>query len=185
MYRESYSLREKVDCLKASAYNKAMAIGKKPTGGKKAKRAKKVKEDTGVERPLIFKETCQEYAYVEKMLGDCRVAIRCADDKNRLGHIRGTMTKRRKVFINPGDVVLCGLREYEDAKADIMYLYNKKEVKRLISMAEIPVTFLDAEPERADEDLGFEIVEDYGDSETEEAKAPSGVQELDSFVDAL
>lgn len=147
-------------------------------GGKKAKKGKKIRTDLGIERPLLFKEPGQEYAHVDKMLGDCRVAITCADGKERLGHIRGTMTHRRKVFINPGDVVLCGLRDYEDAKADIMYLYTKKEVKKLIDLIEIPPSFLDADAEETEHDLGFDIGE-----ESEESDTPRVNRDLD--IDAL
>jgi translation initiation factor 1A len=43
---------------------------------------------------LVFKEDGQEYATVEKMLGNGMVAVNCADGNKRIGHIRGAMRKK-------------------------------------------------------------------------------------------
>merc|ERR1712141_321646 len=40
----------------------------------------------------------------------------CFDGVKRLCHIRGKL--RKKVWINQSDIVLIGLRDYQDAKAD-------------------------------------------------------------------
>ena len=40
---------------------------------------------------------------------------RLFDGVTRLGHIRGKM--RKKVWVSAGDIVLVGLREYQDDKA--------------------------------------------------------------------
>merc|ERR1719376_502339 len=40
----------------------------------------------------------------------------CFDGVKRLCHIRGKL--RKKVWINKSDIVLLGLRDYQDAKAD-------------------------------------------------------------------
>jgi translation initiation factor 1A len=45
-------------------------------------------------RELVFKEDGQEYANVEKMLGNGQVAVTCADGEKRLAHIRGAMRKK-------------------------------------------------------------------------------------------
>jgi len=131
-------------------------------GGKKAKKAKKI-VNSDVERKIIFKEPGQEYAKVTKMLGDCRVTLDCVDGKTRLGHIRGSMTGRKKVYINPGDTVLISHREYQDAKADIIHLYTKKEVKQLCSFGEVPADYEGGEEEVVEE-LGFDF-DDDGDNE--------------------
>ena len=46
------------------------------------------------------------------MLGDGRVALSCYDGVARQGLIRGTM--RRRVWISTGDIVLIGLREFQE-----------------------------------------------------------------------
>lgn len=48
------------------------------------------------------------------MLGNGRLEAYCFDGKKRLAHIRGKMRKR--VWVNQGDIVLLGLREYQDDK---------------------------------------------------------------------
>merc|ERR1719273_2851970 len=45
----------------------------------------------------------------------------CFDGVKRLCHIRGKL--RKKVWINQSDIVLIGLRDYQDAKADVILKY--------------------------------------------------------------
>merc|ERR1712071_732657 len=52
----------------------------------------------------------------------------CFDGIKRLCHIRGEL--RKKVWINQGDIILVGLRDYQDAKAD--------EARNLKTYGEIP-----------------------------------------------
>lgn len=75
-------------------------IGK---GGKNYKKGKK-RDEGETRRELIFKEDGQEYAQVQKMLGDGRAALSCYDGVARTGLIRGTM--RRRVWINTVRVYL-------------------------------------------------------------------------------
>ena len=46
----------------------------------------------------------------------------------RLAHIRGKM--RKKVWVNAGDIVLIGLREYQDAKCDVIHKYKVRFVQK-------------------------------------------------------
>ena len=45
------------------------------------------------------------------MLGNGRCECYCFDGSTRLGHIRGKM--RKKVWVSAGDIVLCGLRDFQ------------------------------------------------------------------------
>lgn len=107
----------------------------KNSGGK-AFRKGKTGHGGAFRREILFKECGQEYALVTKMLGSGHVECKCYDDVVRLGNIRGKM--RRRVWIAVGDVVLCGLREYQDEKVDIIHKYTPDEVHNLRSMGEIP-----------------------------------------------
>jgi translation initiation factor 1A len=49
------------------------------------------------------------------MLGNGRLEAACFDGKTRLCHIRGKM--RKKVWVNQGDIVLIGLRDFEASAA--------------------------------------------------------------------
>ena len=139
-----------------------MVVNKK--GGNKAKKQKKP-SDNAVERELVFKDITQfqEYAQVTKTLGNKRFELTCFDGKTRLGHARGSL-KKKKVFVKLGDVVLVSLREFEDAKCDILDVYTQKEVKSLKSYGEIPNTVRDDLVENTvEEDIGFDF--DNGEEE--------------------
>jgi translation initiation factor 1A len=85
---------------------------------------------------LIFKEDGQEYAQVLRMLGNGRLEAYCIDGVKRLCHIRGKM--RKKVWVNTGDIVLLGLREYQDEKADVILKYMADEARSLKQYGELP-----------------------------------------------
>lgn len=106
----------------------------KGKGGKNRRRGKN--ENEADKRELIFKEDGQEYAQVAKMLGNGRLEARCFDGVVRLCHIRGKL--RKKVWINQGDIILIGLREYQDAKADVILKYNSDEARNLKTYGELP-----------------------------------------------
>nr|XP_051698239.1 eukaryotic translation initiation factor 1A, X-chromosomal-like isoform X1 [Oryctolagus cuniculus] len=77
-----------------------------------------------------------EYAQVIKMLGNGRLEAMCFDGVKRLCHIRGKL--RKKVWINTSDIILIGLREYQDNKADVILKYNADEARSLKAYGELP-----------------------------------------------
>lgn len=79
-----------------------------------------------------------EYAQVTKMLGNGRLEAMCFDGIKRLCHIRGKL--RKKVWINQGDIILIGLRDYQDAKADVILKYTADEARNLKTYGEFPET---------------------------------------------
>merc|ERR1712189_49751 len=98
----------------------------KGKGGKNRRRGKN--ENETEKRELVFKEG-QEYAQVIKMLGNGRLDALCFDGVKRLCHIRGKL--RKKVWINTGDIILLGLRDYQDTKADVILKYTADEARKL------------------------------------------------------
>nr|AGH70145.1 eukaryotic translation initiation factor 1A [Placozoa sp. H4] len=108
----------------------------KGKGGKNRRRGKN--ENESEKRELIFKEDGQEYAQVMKMLGNGRLEAFCFDGTNRLCHIRGKL--RKKVWINQGDIILLGLRDYQDSKADVILKYTADEARNLKAYGELPET---------------------------------------------
>ena len=72
------------------------------------------------------------------MLGGGRVQLGCFDGVSRQGLIRGTM--RRRVWINTGDIVLVGLREFQQEKADVIHKYTTDEARMLQSYGELPAS---------------------------------------------
>ena len=76
---------------------------------------------------LVFACSFPEYAQVTRMLGNGRLEAFCFDGVNRLCHIRGKLRKR--VWIGVGDIVLLGLREFQDQKvrsSHHMFFFHKK-----------------------------------------------------------
>ena len=45
-----------------------------------------------------------------------------------------------QVWVSAGDIVLCGLRDYQDEKADIIHKYNADEARNLKTYGELPET---------------------------------------------
>ncbi|CAF92608.1 unnamed protein product [Tetraodon nigroviridis] len=106
----------------------------KGKGGKNRRRGKN--ENESEKRELVFKEDGQEYAQVLKMLGNGRLEAMCFDGTKRLCHIRGKL--RKKVWINTSDIILVGLRDYQDNKADVILKYNLDEARSLKAYGELP-----------------------------------------------
>ncbi|EDQ85470.1 uncharacterized protein MONBRDRAFT_38832 [Monosiga brevicollis MX1] len=126
----------------------------KGKGGKNRRRGKNQNEPD--KRQLIFKEEGQEYAQVVRMLGNGRVECFCFDGETRLGHIRGKM--RKKVWINTGDIILIGLRDFQDSKCDVIAKYNADEARELKSHGELPPEAKINEGETFNEDDGDAIL---------------------------
>jgi len=106
----------------------------KGKGGKNRRRGKNENEQT--KRELDLKEEGQEYAQVMKILGNGRIRCHCFDGKERLCNIRGKL--RKKVWINTNDIILIGLRSFQDEKADVIQKYNPDEARRLKAQGHIP-----------------------------------------------
>ncbi|KAJ4960152.1 hypothetical protein NE237_020062 [Protea cynaroides] len=60
----------------------------------------------------------------------------CIDGTKRLCHIRGK--KHKKVWIAAGDIILIGLRDYQDNKADVILKYMPDEARLLKAYVELP-----------------------------------------------
>ncbi|CAI9764167.1 unnamed protein product [Fraxinus pennsylvanica] len=70
------------------------------------------------------------------MLGNCRLEAMRIDGVKRLCHIRGKMHK--KVWISAGDIILVGLRDYQDNKADVILSYSANQARLLKAYGELP-----------------------------------------------
>lgn len=133
----------------------------KGKGGKNRKRG--TNKNDPVKRELILKEEGQEYAQCTKMLGNGRIEVACFDGVKRLATIRGKM--RKKVWVNVGDIVLLGLRDFQDTKADVILKYMPDEARQLQKQGEIPESAKINEEANAEGGQGWEFDDDGGDSE--------------------
>jgi len=135
----------------------------KGKGGKNRRRGKN--ENESEKRELVFKEDGQEYAQVLKMLGNGRLDAMCFDGNKRLCHIRGKL--RKKVWINNGDIILVGLRDYQDMKADVIQKYSSDEARNLKTYGELPDTVAINENDANEDDIEFNDLDEYSGSSDE------------------
>lgn len=107
----------------------------KGRGGKNYRRGK---HSGPVKRDLLTKDADEglQYGMAVAMLGNGRVRVKCFDEVQRVGHIRGKMKK--KVWIGCGDLVMCSLREFQKQKCDIILKYSPDEIRQLKALKEVP-----------------------------------------------
>jgi translation initiation factor 1A len=76
----------------------------------------------------------EEYAYVKKLLGNCRVHLITNSGVEAIGIIRGALKKfSKRVLIETGDIVVVSKRDYQADKVDIVHKYNVDQVQCLIN----------------------------------------------------
>ena len=97
-------------------------------GGNKHKKMKNKNTDELTSKDFILKEPGQDYAKVQKLLGNCRVELLCNDSEIRLGIIRGNMRKKR--WLNNNSIVLYSIRDFEKGKVDIIHIYKQTNIYR-------------------------------------------------------
>lgn len=140
----------------------------KGKGGKARRKGKGDKNDIN-KRELLLKEEGQEYAQIMKTLGGLRFDVFCFNDDggiNRLAKVRGKF--KRRVFINRGDIVLVGLRDFQDSKCDIIHKYTAIEARRLKNEGRLP-TNLRLDMDLMDDAEGDDLV-DFDDGVTSKKK---------------
>ena len=85
------------------------------------------------------------FAYVMKVLGNCRVLVLCDNGTEAIGVIRGSMRRfNKRVLIETGDIVAVSMRDFQINKVDIVHKYNAEQCKLLIANKEISDTLIDA-----------------------------------------
>jgi translation initiation factor 1A len=85
------------------------------------------------------------YAYVIKLLGNCRVLVLCDNGNEAIGVIRGSMRRfNKRVLIEAGDIIAVSIRDYQTGKVDIVHKYNSEQCKILINNKEISDTLINA-----------------------------------------
>lgn len=103
-------------------------------------------------RKIETKGDNEDYGIVVKVLGNGRVLVKLPDLRELISHIPGRFKKKKqKRIIVVGDVVLICYRLYED-KTDIICVYEKDEVNRLIEDSEIPEDFKNISVESGQDD---------------------------------
>lgn len=95
------------------------------------------KKQVKAKREIVFSSQVEYtvYGQAKKILGDCNFMVQCFDGIERLCHIR---KKVRRDIVQLDSIVLVGLRDYQDGKADIIFVYNREEINELKKLNEIP-----------------------------------------------
>jgi translation initiation factor 1A len=87
-------------------------------------------------RDLVLKMDGTIYGKAVKLLGDCNFTIQCYDGVERLCHLRKKIKRDERIQL--GSIVLVGLRDYQDSKGDIIFVYTREDEMELRKMEEIP-----------------------------------------------
>ena len=111
-----------------------------PKDAKSRKNGSTRKPSESVKGEILLKSDVDEdvvYGQTTRILGDCNFMVMCySDGKERLCHLRKAVKKGEKVTIDT--IVLVGLRDYQDEKGDIVYVYKKEHANELRQKKEIP-----------------------------------------------
>lgn len=131
-------------------------------GGKHHKKGKKNRGiQTTAEVYVDFAGQNQVYGLVKKRAGGTRIIVECSDEKERSAIIPGKMFK--KVWINPGDVLLCDLNTGgDDSQCYISEKYTQKAISILKAKKEINFDVNINENNEEEENIKF--IEDIGNS---------------------
>ncbi len=112
---------------------------------KHKKKKKKRREETEEELLLPKEEEGQTLCVVTDLIGGNYVKVFCMDGKERMARIPGKL--RRRMWINPKDIVLLGVWEFRDDRGDVLYRYTRDEKKKLLEMGVLDPALLEYEGE--------------------------------------
>jgi translation initiation factor 1A len=112
-------------------------MAKKNQGGKKKKRGKNQQNES--KKLDILRGDDTQYAKVLERKGGSLLSVRLLSGETVMGVIRGKM--RRRVWMNINDIILVGIREFQDNKVDILHKYPEEHIRQLVEMGEIPDFF--------------------------------------------
>jgi len=103
-------------------------------------RNKKSKVDFNRNKDLnyIIDKEFEEYAFVIKLLGNCRASVISNSGVTSIGIIRGTLRKfNKRIMIENNDIIVISKRDYQDNKVDIVHKFNSDQCKSLIKNKDI------------------------------------------------
>ena len=110
----------------------------KNPGGKKYK---KLKHNMEISRPLELPDSEQEFALVNKLMGNGRATVTFIKNQKEtidaLGIISGKLRKRKQ-WVIAGNIVLISIREFEKDKVDIIHVYKEYEMNELKRKGHLP-----------------------------------------------
>lgn len=142
-------------------------------GGKKKSRGKNKKHDEERKKDVFLKEEGQEYAKVIKREGGPILSLKLYSGNSVKGTIRGSM--RRRCWITAGDIVLVGLRDFQEEKVDVIHKYSDNDARELIEKGQLTNNFVNDLSDVNDLDTLF------NDVDTNKLKLERLQKKLDSY----
>jgi translation initiation factor 1A len=108
--------------------NYRSTVRKRQTGSNKPVSSGDIPEEvTRVRTPR--KDKNEVLATVTSLLGSNRVTLQCMDGVVRMGRIPGS--KKKKMWVHEGDVVIASPWEIQDSKADVIWKYTRPQIEWL------------------------------------------------------
>ena len=81
---------------------------------------------------LVNREDSEEYALVEKALGNNQLKVKCLDGVSRLCIIRGKFTGKKKEYVGVDSWILVGIHTFESKpKCSLLEIYSSHEINQL------------------------------------------------------
>lgn len=81
---------------------------------------------------LVNREDSEEYALVEKALGNNQLKVKCLDGVSRLCIIRGKFTGKKKEYVGVDSWILVGIHTFESKpKCSLLEIYSPHEINQL------------------------------------------------------
>jgi len=108
----------------------------------------------------------QQYGYVTEKFGDGRFQVLCYDKVSRLAIVRGSIKKKTR---------LLSMREFEDAKCDIVYVYTEDDTDKLIKNGAVEESFA------KDGKLSLEKGDSHMDEEDEVSRNVKPMSDIKSY----
>jgi len=75
------------------------------------------------------KENNEVLATVSRLLGANRVRLQCMDGNVRMGRIPGS--KKKRMWVHEGDIVIATPWSFQDEKADVIWKYTRPQANWL------------------------------------------------------
>lgn len=104
----------------------------------------------------------EEYAFVVKLLGNCRAKILSNTGTESIGIIRGSLRKfNKRILIENGDIVVISKRDYQKEKVDIVHKFNSEQCQYLIKTEQLSQILINNYNKQSDTSKSH--TEDYND----------------------
>jgi translation initiation factor 1A len=110
-------------------------------GGGKSNANVRGRQQINKSRELIYNKVGEtEYALVTKMLGNKRVEVIIFSSGK---HVQCKIAGHVRTWVTKDDVVLVGLRDFQEDRADVIHKYTTDESRKLIKAGFIPTSMND------------------------------------------